>query len=116
MVNFHYVMQSVSLWCDYLNFVQEYDPMVRDRATSRIKKGRDLFERALTAAGLHFTEAEKLWEAYREFEKSIYQSIDETDTQVRTSFLFLFLFFMFLVIFYEVSHLRCNLIIWLRAI
>ncbi|XP_022940021.1 squamous cell carcinoma antigen recognized by T-cells 3 [Cucurbita moschata] len=74
---------SVSLWCDYLNFVQEYDPMVRDRATSRIKKARDLFERALTAAGLHFTEAEKLWEAYREFEKSIYQSIDETDTQAK---------------------------------
>lgn len=75
-------MQSVSLWCDYLNFVQEYDPLVQDCATSGIKKARDLFERALTAAGLHFTEAEKLWEAYRDFEKAIYQTIAETDTQV----------------------------------
>lgn len=81
-------MQSVSLWCDYLNFVQEYDPLVRDCATSGVKKARDLFERALTAAGLHFTEAEKLWEAYREFEKTIYQSIEETDTQVKTYCLF----------------------------
>ncbi|XP_038876548.1 squamous cell carcinoma antigen recognized by T-cells 3 isoform X2 [Benincasa hispida] len=74
---------SVSLWRDYLNFVQEYDSLVQNCATSGVKKARDLFERALTAAGLHFTEAEKLWEAYRDFEKAIYQTIAETDTQAK---------------------------------
>uniref|UniRef100_A0A2N9H161 Reverse transcriptase zinc-binding domain-containing protein n=1 Tax=Fagus sylvatica TaxID=28930 RepID=A0A2N9H161_FAGSY len=42
---------SVSLWCDYLNFVQEYDPMMRDRSHTAISKARNLFERALGAAG-----------------------------------------------------------------
>ncbi|XP_011655427.1 squamous cell carcinoma antigen recognized by T-cells 3 isoform X2 [Cucumis sativus] len=74
---------SVSFWLDYLNFIREYDPLVQDCATSGIKKVRDLFERALTAAGLHFTEAEKLWEAYRDLEKSIYQTIAETDAQAK---------------------------------
>jgi hypothetical protein len=48
-----FLMQFVSLWCDYLNFVQEYDPMMRDRSPTAISKARNLFERALGAAGLH---------------------------------------------------------------
>lgn len=45
-------------------------------------KARDLFERALTAAGLHVSEGSKLWEAYRKFEQAIFDAIDETDNQV----------------------------------
>uniref|UniRef100_A0A2N9H062 BUB1 N-terminal domain-containing protein n=1 Tax=Fagus sylvatica TaxID=28930 RepID=A0A2N9H062_FAGSY len=51
---------SVSLWCDYLNFVQEYDPMMRDRSPTAISKARNLFERALGAAGLHVAQGIKL--------------------------------------------------------
>lgn len=48
-------------------------------------RARDLYERALTAAGLHVAEGNKIWEAYREFEQAILESIDDTDIQVRTS-------------------------------
>ena len=78
------LLQSVSLWCDYLTFVQEYDPMVRDCLPAGISKARNLFERAFTAAGLHVTEGTKLWEAYRTFEQAILLTIDESDIQVRT--------------------------------
>uniref|UniRef100_A0A2N9HBT0 RRM domain-containing protein n=1 Tax=Fagus sylvatica TaxID=28930 RepID=A0A2N9HBT0_FAGSY len=76
---FDYV--SVSLWCDYLNFVQEYDPMVRDRSPTGISKARSLFERALTAAGLHIAQGIKLWEAYRTFEQAIFLTINDSDIQ-----------------------------------
>ena len=57
-------VQSVSLWCDYLNFVQEHDPSVREWSPEGISKARKLFERAITAAGLHVAEGTKIWEAY----------------------------------------------------
>jgi hypothetical protein len=79
-----FLMQSVSLWCDYLNFVQEYDPMVRDRSPTGISKARSLFERALTAAGLHIAQGIKLWEAYRTFEQAIFLTINDSDIQVTT--------------------------------
>lgn len=75
-------MQSVSLWCDYLRFVQEYDPSVREFTLDGIAKARNLFERAITAAGLHVTEGSKIWEAYREFEQAILHTIDETNIKV----------------------------------
>lgn len=58
--------------------------MVRDCLPAGISKARNLFERALTAAGLHVTEGTKLWEAYRTFEQAILLTIDESDIQVRT--------------------------------
>uniref|UniRef100_A0AAY4CL09 RRM domain-containing protein n=1 Tax=Denticeps clupeoides TaxID=299321 RepID=A0AAY4CL09_9TELE len=36
---------------------------------------RDIFERALTAAGLHMTKGAVLWEAYREFEMAILSTL-----------------------------------------
>lgn len=80
-------MQSVSLWCDYLNFVQEHEPSVRECSPGGISKARDLFERALTAAGLHVAEGHKIWEAYREFEQAILYTIDATDVEVRTMYI-----------------------------
>jgi hypothetical protein len=58
--------------------------MVRECLHDGVSKARNLFERALTAAGLHVAEGIKLWEAYREFEQTIFQTIDQSDTQVRT--------------------------------
>ncbi|KAH9750299.1 EMBRYO DEFECTIVE 140 [Citrus sinensis] len=70
---------SVPLWCDYLKFVQEYDPSIRAFLPDGISKARNLFERAITAAGLHVSEGSKIWELYREFELAIFCRIDETN-------------------------------------
>ncbi|XP_047337587.1 squamous cell carcinoma antigen recognized by T-cells 3 isoform X2 [Impatiens glandulifera] len=74
---------SVPLWCDYLEFVQEHDPTVRECSPSGVSKTRNLFERALVAAGLHMTEGSKIWEAYRDFEQAIVYTLDETDIEAR---------------------------------
>lgn len=70
---------SVPLWYDFINFVRENDPSVCECSVAGVSKGRNLFERALTAAGLHVTEGKKIWEAYREFEQALYQNIDASD-------------------------------------
>ncbi|KAJ8529715.1 hypothetical protein K7X08_036550 [Anisodus acutangulus] len=74
---------SVALWCDYLSFVQEHDQSVRTLSAAGISKARNLFERALVAAGLHVAEGSKIWELYREFEQAIFLTIDETDADSR---------------------------------
>ncbi|KAI9107339.1 hypothetical protein K1719_021727 [Acacia pycnantha] len=74
---------SVSLWCDYINFVQEFDPVVQQCSPAGITKARDLFERALTAAGLHVADGNKIWDLYREFEQAILLTIDETDVEAK---------------------------------
>ncbi|MED6211708.1 hypothetical protein PIB30_076299 [Stylosanthes scabra] len=53
---------SVSLWCDYINVVRKLDPIVEQRLPAGITKARDLFETALTTAGLHVAEEYKTWE------------------------------------------------------
>ncbi|CAH9112053.1 unnamed protein product [Cuscuta epithymum] len=74
---------SVALWCDYLIYVQEHDPSVRSCSVDGISKARNLFERALTAAGLHVTEGGRIWELYREFEQAVLFTIEGTDPEVR---------------------------------
>ncbi|KAE9595134.1 putative RNA recognition motif domain, LSM-interacting domain, tetratricopeptide-like helical [Lupinus albus] len=68
---------SVSLWCDYINFVQEFDSIP---GTSKV---RDLFETALAAAGLHISQGSLLWESYRLYEQAILLTIDESDTEAK---------------------------------
>lgn len=74
---------SVSLWCEYIKFVQDYDPLVHEGSPAGILKSRNLFERALTAAGLHIAEGSKIWEAYRKFEQAILDTIDKADVESR---------------------------------
>ncbi|KAG0496511.1 hypothetical protein HPP92_001202 [Vanilla planifolia] len=69
----------VPLWCDYIDFVQERDPLVSQCAPAGLMKMRNLFERALTGAGLHVSEGSKIWEAYREYEQAILLTVDEND-------------------------------------
>lgn len=76
-------MQSGSLWFDCLRFMQEYDPSVREFSPDGIAKARNLFDRVITAAGLHVAEGSKIWEAYREFEQAIVRTIDEISIKVR---------------------------------
>uniref|UniRef100_A0A7N6B6I3 RRM domain-containing protein n=1 Tax=Anabas testudineus TaxID=64144 RepID=A0A7N6B6I3_ANATE len=40
-----------------------------------IDKVRSIFERAVTAVGLHMTKGQTVWEAYREFENAIFESM-----------------------------------------
>ncbi|KAJ6837434.1 squamous cell carcinoma antigen recognized by T-cells 3 isoform X1 [Iris pallida] len=72
---------SVALWCDYLDFVQERDPLVLQCGPAGVLKMRNLFERALTAAGLHVLEGNKIWEAYREYEQAIFLVIDGSNKE-----------------------------------
>ncbi|XP_077224012.1 EMBRYO DEFECTIVE 140 isoform X2 [Tasmannia lanceolata] len=68
----------------YERGVQDYlenDQAVAHCTPAGILKMRDLFERALTAAGLHILEGNKIWEAYREFEQAILLTIDETGSE-----------------------------------
>ncbi|EOA15464.1 hypothetical protein CARUB_v10004280mg [Capsella rubella] len=73
--------QSVSLWCDYLNFMLESDPSVHGYTSDGISKMRSLFERAIPAAGFHVTEGNRIWEGYREFEQGVLATIDEADVE-----------------------------------
>lgn len=40
-----------------------------------IDKVRSIFERAMTAVGLHVTKGQMVWEAYREFENAIFSTL-----------------------------------------
>ncbi|KAK9161931.1 hypothetical protein Syun_002833 [Stephania yunnanensis] len=72
---------SVSLWCDYLNFVLKHDPSVCEFSSSGVSKMRNLFERALTAAGLHVSEGSKVWEAYIAFEETVLANVSKKNEQ-----------------------------------
>ncbi|KAL3515786.1 hypothetical protein ACH5RR_022688 [Cinchona calisaya] len=74
---------SADLWCDYINFLQERDPLVRECSANGISKARSLFERAVIAAGLHVAEGSRIYEAYREFEQAIALTIGEADSESR---------------------------------
>ncbi|OEL30980.1 Squamous cell carcinoma antigen recognized by T-cells 3 [Dichanthelium oligosanthes] len=68
---------SIKLWRDYLDYVEEHDPSVSQCTPAGLSKMRDLFERAITAGGLHVTEGSKLWAAYREYEMAILITITD---------------------------------------
>ncbi|KAG9130341.1 hypothetical protein Leryth_004260 [Lithospermum erythrorhizon] len=74
---------SVDLWCDYINFVQEHDTSVNEYSTSGISKARALFERAITASGLHVAEGGRIWELYRKFEQAILLNLQGNDNELR---------------------------------
>jgi predicted PolB exonuclease-like 3'-5' exonuclease len=75
------VLQSIKLWRDYLDYVEEHDQSVSQCTQSGLSKMRDLYERAITAGGLHVTEGSKLWEAYREYEMAILTMSDGNDEE-----------------------------------
>ncbi|PPR92373.1 hypothetical protein GOBAR_AA28295 [Gossypium barbadense] len=72
---------SIPLWCEYLNYVQEHDPKVRDCLADGISKARNLFERAVTAAALHVSQGSQIWDAYIQYEQAILLTIDQSDIQ-----------------------------------
>lgn len=58
------ILSAVEVWLEYLQFSIGNMGIEKDSAT----KIRNLFERALTAAGLHVIKGAIIWEAFREFE------------------------------------------------
>uniref|UniRef100_A0ACD5WV14 Uncharacterized protein n=1 Tax=Avena sativa TaxID=4498 RepID=A0ACD5WV14_AVESA len=72
---------SIKLWRDHLDYVEEHDQSVSQCTQSGLSKMRDLYERAITAGGLHVTEGSKLWEAYREYEMAILTMSDGNDEE-----------------------------------
>nr|XP_012233756.1 PREDICTED: squamous cell carcinoma antigen recognized by T-cells 3-like [Linepithema humile] len=63
---------SVEVWLEYLQFT------IGNMGTGKdaINNVRQLFERALTAIGLHTVKGAIIWEAFREFEIVLFASID----------------------------------------
>lgn len=54
------------MWLEYVQF--SIGGMAGEGGMRHV---RDVFERALTAAGLHVTKGAMIWEAYREFEAAV---------------------------------------------
>ena len=54
------------MWLEYVQY--SIGEMGQEDGTKRV---RDVFERALTACGLHPVLGNTLWEAYREFENAL---------------------------------------------
>ncbi len=52
-----------------------------------IEKVRSIFERAVTAVGLHMTKGQMLWEAYREFENAILSTVQVSVSVIRRDYL-----------------------------
>lgn len=77
-----FLLQSIPLWLHHLEFVEERDMDVAECTEAGIAKMRALFERALTATGLHFTEGGKVWEAYRDYEAALLVSMAESPAEV----------------------------------
>lgn len=76
-------LQSIKLWRDYLDYVEEHDQSVSQCTPSGLSKMRNLFESAITAGGLHVNEGSKLWAAYREYEMAILITIADANDEER---------------------------------
>ncbi|KAF0297252.1 Squamous cell carcinoma antigen recognized by T-cells 3 [Amphibalanus amphitrite] len=63
---------SVDLWLEYCQLA--IGGLAAADGPARV---RAVFERALTAVGLHVTKGALIWEAYREFENALYSTLQE---------------------------------------
>ncbi|XP_001602582.2 squamous cell carcinoma antigen recognized by T-cells 3 [Nasonia vitripennis] len=70
---------SVEIWLEYLQFSTG---LGTEKETT--EKIRNIFERALTAAGLHVTKGALIWDVYREFENFMALMMDKTDPEKNT--------------------------------
>mmetsp|Transcript_8272 Transcript_8272/g.19831 ORF Transcript_8272/g.19831 Transcript_8272/m.19831 type:complete len:469 (-) Transcript_8272:1656-3062(-) len=62
---------SVDLWLSYLQFVMSLNTAAADNAEDTVSKVREVGEKALSAAGLHLSQASRLWDAYRAYEQAL---------------------------------------------
>lgn len=66
---FHQLCLGPEIWLEYAQY-----SIGGIGQEGGIEKVRSIFERALTAVGLHVTKGAALWEAYREFENAILET------------------------------------------
>jgi hypothetical protein len=60
----------VDVWLEYVQFA-----IGGIGQKDGIAKAREIFDRALTAVGLHYEKGSMIWDAYREFESAIYAGL-----------------------------------------
>ncbi|CAG2237408.1 SART3 [Mytilus edulis] len=70
---------SVKIWLEYVQF--SIGGMASQDGVIKI---REVFEKALSSAGLHVAQGSSLWEAYREFENAILMGVMPAPGQVAT--------------------------------
>lgn len=68
---------SIRLWLAYIEFLEEVDPSVAEMSPEGLAKIRQIFERGLSAGGLHLSEGCKLWISYRELEMAVLTSLED---------------------------------------
>lgn len=83
------LFQSIPVWLEYLEFVEEQDTEVAQYTGNGIAKMRALFEQALSSTGLHYVEGGKVWHAYREYESALLLSMAEASVEVPNPFFLL---------------------------
>lgn len=66
MSQFRVCLTAVSVWLEYVQFA--IGGMAGEGGVQHV---RDVFERAVTAVGLHVSQGANVWEAYREFENAL---------------------------------------------
>lgn len=90
----HLQLPFVATLASFRSCVAELDPTVRGRTPAGIAKMRELCEAALTAAGLHVTEAGKLWSLYRCVWRAVRMHLIQQVTRVLHNCLMTVLSFM----------------------
>jgi hypothetical protein len=63
--------------------VEEHDSDVANCTPEGMTRFRTLCERALAAAGLHYSEGSRVWTAYRDFEDAILPTLEDATEEVR---------------------------------
>lgn len=71
-----YFHKAVRLWCEYLMYVigNNKDDLSLPEVQKQI---RSIFEAALASVGQHFTEGDKIWTSYLEFELELLNYYEE---------------------------------------
>uniref|UniRef100_T1IRW8 RRM domain-containing protein n=1 Tax=Strigamia maritima TaxID=126957 RepID=T1IRW8_STRMM len=72
-IDAHRAPKSVDLWLEYVQFSIGQMGMA-----DGILNVRNIFERAITAAGIHFVKGHVIWEAYREFENAVLSTLESS--------------------------------------
>ena len=67
---FNILLLGFGVWLEYVQFA--VGGMGEENG---IQKVRSVFERAITAVGLHVTKGAMIWDAYREFENAILEGL-----------------------------------------
>ncbi|KAL2609096.1 hypothetical protein R1flu_027669 [Riccia fluitans] len=75
--------QSVMLWLDYFEFMMKQVADASQVKAEKLGKKRRLFERALAAVGLHYTEGGKIWKAFREMENSLLLNLKGSENEAK---------------------------------